>query len=171
MRTRDSDRFLTTSCPSKHFSVTTKTFAYFITTDTMLQWRKGTFPGVTWSWSEWDLRWPDPGNASTGWLELSQVDSFREWLLEVRVRDLDLYSLSYMLYRLFLHLANGPAVIITILSGGKSYGLIVFLLKLFVRFLLRKLWEPKVGRLCKEGCWSCKSYISVLNAKNIGPIL
>lgn len=55
------------------------------------------------------------------------------------MRDLDLYSLSYMLYRLFLHLANGPAVIITILSGGKSYGLIVFLLKLFVRFLLGKL--------------------------------
>ncbi len=80
-----------------------------------------------------------------GCLELSQVDSSRERLPEVRVRDADLYSRSYMLHMLFLHLANGPAVIITILSGRKSYCLIVLLLKLFVCFLLGKLWEPRFG--------------------------
>lgn len=53
--------------------------------------------------------------AVLGCLELSQVDSFRERLLEVRARDADLYSPSYMLYTLLLHLGNGPAVIIAIL--------------------------------------------------------
>lgn len=71
------------------------------------------------------------GRPSRGCLELSQVDSCRARLLEVRVRDADLYSRCYTLHMLFLHLANGPAVIITILSGRKSYCLIVFLLKLF----------------------------------------
>lgn len=66
------------------------------------------------------------------------------------MRDSDLYSQSYMLHMLFLHLANGPAVIITILSGRKSYCLIVFLLKLFVCFLHGKLWELQVWRLCKQ---------------------
>lgn len=74
-----------------------------------------------------------------GCLELSQVDSSRERRLEVRVTDADLYSRSYMLHMLFLHLANGPAVIITMLSGQKSYCLIVFLLKLFVCFFLESL--------------------------------
>lgn len=46
---------------------------------------------------------------------------------------------GYMLHMLFLHLANGPAVIRTILSGRESYGLIVFLLELFVGLLLGKL--------------------------------
>lgn len=55
------------------------------------------------------------------------------------MRDADLYSRSYMLHMLFLHLANGPAVIITIPSRRKSYGLIVFLLKLLVLFLLGEL--------------------------------
>lgn len=44
-----------------------------------------------------------------GCLVLSQVDSFREPLPEVRVRDADLYSQKYMLHMLFLHLANGSA--------------------------------------------------------------
>lgn len=66
------------------------------------------------------------------------------------MRDSDLYSQSYMLHMLFLHLANGPAVIITILSGRKSYCLIVFLLKLFVCFLHGKLWELQVWHLCKQ---------------------
>lgn len=79
-----------------------------------------------------------------GCLELSQVDSFREPLPEVRVRDADLYSQSYMLHMLFLHLANGPAVIITILSGRKSYCLIVLPLRLFVCFHLEQLWELQV---------------------------
>lgn len=80
-----------------------------------------------------------------GCLELSQVDSSRERLPEVRVRDADLYSRSYMLHMLFLHLANGPAVIITILSGRKSYCLIVFPLKWFVCFLLGKCGSCRFG--------------------------
>lgn len=60
-----------------------------------------------------------------GCLELSQVDSSREPLPEVRVRDADLYSQNYILHMLFLHLANGSAAIITMLSGRKSYGFIV----------------------------------------------
>lgn len=100
--------------------------------DIALPWRKGMFPGVTRSWWGWDLPRPDPGKAIMGCQELSEVDSSRERRLEVRVRDADLYSRSYMLHMLFPHLANGPAVIITMLSGQKSYCLIVFLLKLFV---------------------------------------
>lgn len=60
------------------------------------------------------------------------------------MRDADLYSRRYMLYMLFLHLANGSAVIITILSGRKSYGLIVFLLQLFACLPIGKLGEPQV---------------------------
>ena len=54
-----------------------------------------------------------------GFLELSQVTSSWGGRLEVRVRDADLYSRSYRLHMLFLHLANGSAVIITILSAGR----------------------------------------------------
>ena len=66
------------------------------------------------------------------------------------MRDADLYSRSYMLHMLFLHLANGAAVIITILSWRKSYGLIVFPLKLFVCLLLGELCELQVWDLCKQ---------------------
>lgn len=117
----------------------TKSLTCLTGADIALPWRKGTFPGVTWSWWGWDLPRPDLGKAIMGCLELSQVDSSRERRLEVRVTDADLYSWSYMLHMLFLHLANGLAVIITMLSGQKSYCLIVFLLKLFVCFFLESL--------------------------------
>lgn len=50
------------------------------------------------------------------------------------MRDADLYSRSYMLHMLFLHLANGSAVIIAALLWRKSYCLIVFLPQLFACF-------------------------------------
>lgn len=129
----------------------TKSLTCLMTTDTALPWRKGSFLGVTLvSMSlRFTATWPREGHP--GVCELSQVDSSRERLLEVRVSDADLYSRSNMLHMLFLHLANGAAVIITILSVRKSYCLIVLLPKLFVSFLLGELCELQVWRSC--GLW------------------
>lgn len=71
------------------------------------------------------------------------------------MRDADLYSQSYMLHMLFLHLANGPAVIITILSGEEELLPHCLPAEVVCVFSSWKVWELQVWCLCKDGLMAC----------------